>query len=138
MVFPSCQRGGYGKFLIDFSYNLSKIEKKQGTPERPMSDLGHRTYVSYWTNRVLNILLRCNQEKSSISIQNIADETGMIPEDIQYVLESYEILRSKNGRYFMVTEEPYLKMILDTKGRKFREVKPDLIHWVPNRVLNNA
>ena len=28
MVLPPYQRSGYGKFLIDFSYNLSKIEKK--------------------------------------------------------------------------------------------------------------
>ena len=97
-----------------------------------MSDLGHRTYVSYWTNRVLNILLRCNNESTSVSIQNIGEETGLIAEDIQYVLESYEILRCQNGRYFMFTEEAYLKTILDTKGRKFREVKANKIHWVPN------
>ena len=82
MVLPPYQKQGYGKFLIDFSYNLSKIEKKQGTPERPLSDLGHRTYVSYWTNRVLNILLKCNETKQSVSIQNIAEETGMVAADI--------------------------------------------------------
>ena len=99
-----------------------------------MSDLGHRTYVSYWTNRVLNILLRCNAERQSISILNISEETGMIATDIQYVLESFEILRCQNGRYFMFTEDKYLQQILEKKGRKFREVKANLIHWVPNNI----
>lgn len=140
MVFPPWQRCGYGKFIIDFSYQLSKIERKQGTPERPLSDLGHRTYVSYWTNRILHILIKANNEQSynSTSIQNIADETGILPQDITYILESYEILRCQNGKYFMFTEMAHLETILTTKGRAFREVKPDKIHWVPNNYSNTV
>lgn len=57
MVMPFVQRGGYGKLLIEMSYALSMIEKKPGGPERPLSDLGHRTYVSFWTRRVIKVLL---------------------------------------------------------------------------------
>jgi len=66
LVLPSVQRSGYGKFLIDFSYSLSLIEGKQGSPEKPLSDLGHRTYVSYWTHKVLNLLLE--NQTTSLSI----------------------------------------------------------------------
>ena len=68
MVMPFCQRTGYGKLLIEMSYALSTIEKKPGGPERPLSDLGHKTYVPFWTRRVVDVLLKMAETKEEISI----------------------------------------------------------------------
>ena len=60
------------------AYELSKKEKKVGTPERPLSDLGLLSYRSYWTHVILKIL----RDHKSVSIQELSDMTAIQTEDI--------------------------------------------------------
>lgn len=87
MVMPFVQRGGYGKLLIEMSYALSMIENKPGGPERPLSDLGHRTYVNFWTRRVIKVLIEIQESMQEVSMKQLVKLTGMTETDIRYILE---------------------------------------------------
>ncbi|KAF8969241.1 hypothetical protein BDZ97DRAFT_272862 [Flammula alnicola] len=56
MTLPVRQRQGWGNLLIDFSYLLSKIEQRLGSPEKPLSSLGALGYKNYWTLAVMRYL----------------------------------------------------------------------------------
>ena len=79
MILPPYQRRGYGKFLINLSYQLSMDEGRICTPERPLSDMGKVSYKSFWTDTLLEALLRT---KGNISIKELSEYTYIKTEDI--------------------------------------------------------
>ncbi|KAH6905835.1 tat-interactive protein [Coprinopsis sp. MPI-PUGE-AT-0042] len=52
-TFPQHQKQGFGMLMIEFSYELSRRANKIGTPERPLSDLGLRSYLAYWVATII-------------------------------------------------------------------------------------
>ena len=83
MTLPIYQRFGYGRFLIDFSYLLSRKENLPGTPEKPLSDLGKISYQSYWKYIILNQL----RDKDVVTVDQISKASGMNVHDIASTLQ---------------------------------------------------
>lgn len=81
LTLPQYQRMGFGKLLIEFSYELSKKEGKLGSPEKPLSDLGLLSYRAYWAETIVEILLN---SRDDISIDEIATKSSIVHSDVMH------------------------------------------------------
>lgn len=128
LTLPAYQRRGYGKFLISFSYELSKIEGKVGTPERPLSDLGLVSYRSHWTRVLLNIL---KASEGSISIKDLSDMTMFKTDDIISTLQHLNMIQYCKGQHVICAAPHVVEDHLRKCGSVGLEVDPTKIVWCP-------
>lgn len=135
LTLPPFQRKGFGKLLIEFSYELSKIEGKVGSPEKPLSDLGLLSYRSYWSETLLEILIKAptdeNGEKPQITISEISEQTSIKKEDIISTIQYLNLINYYKGQYIITINEEAEQMYnIASKKRKLR-IDPSYIHWTP-------
>lgn len=151
MVLPPYQRKGYGRFLIELSYELNKRSGTLGTPERPLSDLGLATYRKYWGEKLIGILYeltkkgatakrRARQTGESVpSISDLATTTGFMTEDIEDTLEDLHLLSYKNGVPMIDFKtdkiEEYSRTMLrqsNESTKAHHKFDPDFLEWTPH------
>ncbi|XP_074647160.1 histone acetyltransferase KAT7-like [Tubulanus polymorphus] len=137
LTLPQYMRQGYGKMLIDFSYLLSKIEEKIGSPERPLSDLGLITYRSYWKRMLVEYLL--NFKGNSISIKDISSETAIHGNDIVSTLQALGMLKYWKGKHLVLKKQELFDEYLDKKSKNpidpNKIVDPNCLKWTPGKYL---
>ncbi|KAK9867820.1 hypothetical protein WJX84_004712 [Apatococcus fuscideae] len=128
LTLPAYQRKGYGKCLIAFSYELSKLEARVGTPERPLSDLGVVSYRSYWTRVLLKVL---RDHEGSISIKGLSDMTAIKTDDIISTLQHLQLIQYQKGQHVIYGAPASLERHLLEAGSGGLEVDPSKIIWTP-------
>ncbi|KAG5883135.1 hypothetical protein JTB14_030965 [Gonioctena quinquepunctata] len=135
LTMPPSQRKGYGKLLIEFSYELSKFEGKTGSPEKPLSDLGLLSYRSYWAQTILEILLSMKpvgeNEKPQITINEICELTSIKKEDVISTLQNLNLINYYKGQYIItLSKEIMHNHLAAMESRKIR-IDPKCLHWTP-------
>ncbi|KAJ2080697.1 Histone acetyltransferase [Coemansia sp. RSA 988] len=142
MILPSRQREGYGKLLIEFSYLLSKKEGVPGSPEKPLSDFGLLSYLSYWRRAIYEILLAVSsKDSSSISIEAISKKTGMAIDDITSTLQTDGMLQRQSGvsNYALVVDSKRTESYMRRANEKNpRRIDPSKLRWAPFLTKNTA
>ena len=114
LTFPQYQKCGFGKFIISLSYELSKLEEKTGSPEKPLSDLGKVSYRSYWTHVLLN-LFKDHDMKHDISIKDISSSTGIKTEDIISTLQSLDMIKVWKGQHVIYVKQEIISNYMKQK-----------------------
>lgn len=136
MTMPQYQRQGFGRFLIDFSYLLSRNEGQPGTPEKPLSDLGRVSYHAYWKSIVLEYLH--NHRNQPISINSISSTTGLQHADIALALHLLKFIkyRKTEGGSLNVMlcvdweqVDAYHERMCKSKTRI--PIDPECLRWTP-------
>jgi histone acetyltransferase HTATIP len=131
---PQYQRMGYGKVLIEFSYELSKVERKTGSPEKPLSDLGLLSYRSYWTDILLEKLVNYQGE---ITIGELSDMTSFTSDDILSTLQHMDILRYFKGQFVICVNAKHVEMYEKMKKKQKIRIDPSKLDWIPPRFAPN-
>ncbi|KAG8628675.1 hypothetical protein KVT40_002540 [Elsinoe batatas] len=90
LVFPPWQRRGLGQILMGVSYELSRREGRLGGPEKPLSSLGRKGYLAYWSVNIARSILTSSAKK--LSVQNIVQDTWILPEDVIATLKAMGIV----------------------------------------------
>ncbi|XP_016356846.1 histone acetyltransferase KAT6A-like [Sinocyclocheilus anshuiensis] len=138
MILPQYQRKGYGRFLIDFSYLLSKREGQPGSPEKPLSDLGRLSYMAYWRSVVLECLHEISDRQ--LTIRKLSKVTGICPQDITATLLNLNMLEQRGDRVIILRREKLVASHMARLKAKPRllEVDPDCLRWTPVIVTNTV
>ena len=118
--------------MITFSYELSLIEQRVGGPEKPLSDLGKETYLSWWSQRLIDFIRENKNE--TYTLGDMSRRTGITEEDIRWTLEKIKILKYSNGQPYICTDEKYLAEMYKKAGRPGLRVVPENIHFIPFKV----
>lgn len=140
LTLPPYQRQGYGRMLIDFSYLLSKVEHKVGSPEKPLSDLGLISYRSYWKSILLEYL--CKYDGKEISIKDLSQETAITAYDIVSTLQALGLLKYWKGKHIVLKRQELIGEYLSKakKRRTDRSIDVECLRWHPynsNNSLSN-
>lgn len=131
LTLPTHQRKGYGNLLISFSYLLTRVEGKTGSPEKPLSDMGLVSYRNYW--RLILSYELLNQTEP-LSIVDLSERTGMTADDIVAALEGLRALVRDpiTKRYALRLDYAYYKQCIESwEAKGYVTIDPKALVWTP-------
>ncbi|OSD06818.1 histone acetyltransferase ESA1, partial [Trametes coccinea BRFM310] len=128
LTLPQHQRHGYGKLLIEFSYELSKREGKLGSPEKPLSDLGLLGYRAYWAETIIDLLMNTTED---ISIDDIAQKTSITHADVMNTCTTLQLFKHYKGQHVISIPEAVQEKYRKAKEKRRRRIHPECLIWKP-------
>ncbi|OAV87336.1 hypothetical protein PTTG_09377 [Puccinia triticina 1-1 BBBD Race 1] len=131
LTLPQYQRLGFGKLLIEFSYELSKKEGKLGSPEKPLSDLGLLSYRAYWEETIVGFILECHKKSEGVSIDEIAQKTAIVHGDVMHVCQTLQLLKYRNKQHIICLSDAIIERFEKTSRKNRKRIQPNQLIWKP-------
>jgi histone acetyltransferase HTATIP len=128
LTLPHHQRHGYGKLLIEFSYELSKKEGKLGSPEKPLSDLGLLSYRAYWSEVIVELLM---EWEGDISIDEVAQKTSITHADVMNTCITLQLFKHYKGQHLIVLNNAVLERHEKLRKKNRRRIHAECLRWKP-------
>lgn len=130
LTLPQYQRQGFGRVLIAFSYELSKREGKNGSPEKPLSDLGLLGYRAYWQETIVELLM---DGRNEANVEELGNLTAMTTNDVLHTLQNLNMLRfSKNQHVIVLTDVVIAQRNRQREKEKIKgkhHIDPSRLQW---------
>ncbi|KOX75352.1 Histone acetyltransferase KAT7 [Melipona quadrifasciata] len=113
-------------------YLLTRVEKKIGSPEKPLSDLGLISYRSYWKDVLLQYL--CNFGGKELSVKDISKEMAIDSYDIVSTLQALGMMKYWKGKHIILKKQDVIddyKERVKRRGPVYKEIDPECLKWNP-------
>jgi len=131
LTLPQFQRKGFGRLLIQFSYELSRIEGKLGSPEKPLSDLGLLSYRQYWSENIVDVLVGFQERDEKCTIDAIANALAMTTQDVEHTLQALKMQVYHKGEHKIIIPTKLLDRREAAKKKVRRLIEAERIQWKP-------
>ncbi|KAH0552028.1 Histone acetyltransferase kat7 [Cotesia glomerata] len=113
-------------------YLLTRVEKKIGSPEKPLSDLGLISYRSYWKDVLLQYL--CHFGGKELSVKDISKEMAIETYDIVSTLQALGMMKYWKGKHIILKKQDVIddyKERVKRRGPVYKEIDPECLKWNP-------
>ena len=112
---------------------MSRREGQHGTPEKPLSPLGEVSYHAYWKSVILRFLAE-NDDVTKISINGIANKTGISPHDIAATLVKLKMIERnpESGKFKIIRPRDLIDQFLEKERKSNRhQLNESALKWTP-------
>lgn len=131
LTLPQYQRKGFGRLLIQFSYELSRIEGKLGSPEKPLSDLGLLSYRQYWSENIIELLMGYCEKDEKVTIETVSTALAMTTQDVEHTLQALRMQVYHKSDHKIVIPTKLVEQREKQKHKVRRVIDPLRIQWKP-------
>lgn len=132
VVLPPYQRMGFSSILISLAYEIARRGGHPGGPEEPLSDLGELTFLSFWRDDIVSLVLQYG-EISKIDV--ISKMTGFKESQINMTLTKFHLVKGEDEHKRLVWNMDAVRYYA-TDIKHMKRIDPMLLIWLPDDDFN--